>query len=121
MSRLRQLPRAFGKTLAAGATTGRAREAIFGGETFRVFTSTRGALRSSRGTSSGASAGSGGRRGRVPAFPISSVTSVIFDEIGKLADGLSGGGDGGGASGGDAGGDAASGTNGTAAEGEARR
>ena len=75
-ARLRQLPRAFGKTLAAGATTGRAREAIFGGETVRVFTSTRGALRPSRGTSSGASAGSGGRRGRVPAFPISSVTSV---------------------------------------------
>ena len=69
-------PRALGKTLAAGATTGRAREAIFGGETFRVFTSTRGALRPSRGTSSGTSAGSGGRRGRVPAFPISSVTSV---------------------------------------------
>ena len=67
MSRLRQLPRALGKTLAAGATTGRAREAIFGGETFRVFTSTRGALRPSRRTSSGTSAGSGGRRGRVPA------------------------------------------------------
>jgi hypothetical protein len=40
-----QLARAFGKASAAGATTGRAREAIVGGETSRVFTSTRGALR----------------------------------------------------------------------------